>query len=148
MSASLAGRSVIVTGGSKGIGKGIARVFAQAGAKVLVVSRTLAEAEATADEFKRAGGTAKGFAADIADPGSNQMMAEAAVAAFGGLDVLCANAGIFPQAKIEDLSAQDWDHVMSTNLKGTFLSVKACFCLLYTSPSPRDGLLSRMPSSA
>ncbi len=137
MSSSLAGRSVIVTGGSKGIGKGIARVFAQAGAKVLVVSRTLAEAEATADEFKRAGGTAKGFAADIADPGSNQMMAEAAVAAFGGLDVLCANAGIFPQAKIEDLSAEDWDHVMSTNLKGTFLSVKACLPYLKKSNQPR-----------
>lgn len=137
MSSSLAGRSVIVTGGSKGIGKGIARVFAQAGAKVLVVSRTFAEAEATADEFKRAGGTAKGFAADIADPGGNQMMAEAAVAAFGGLDVLCANAGIFPQAKIEDLSAEDWDHVMSTNLKGTFLSVKACLPYLKKSNQPR-----------
>jgi 3-oxoacyl-[acyl-carrier protein] reductase len=137
MSASLAGRSVIVTGGSKGIGKGIARVFAQAGAKVLVVSRTLVEAEATADEFKQAGGTAKGFAADISDPGGNQMMAEAAVAAFGGLDVLCANAGIFPQAKIEDLSAEDWDHVMSTNLKGTFLSVKACLPYLKKSNQPR-----------
>jgi len=137
MSASLAGRPVIVTGGSKGIGKGIARVFVKAGAKVLVVSRTLAEAEATADEFKQAGGTAKGFAADVADPGSMQMMAEAAVAAFGGLDVLCANAGIFPQAKIEDLSAEDWDHVMSTNLKGTFLSVKACLPYLKKSNQPR-----------
>ena len=137
MSASLAGRSVIVTGGSKGIGKGIARVFVKAGAKVLVVSRTLAEAEATADEFKQAGGTAKGFAADVADPGSMQMMAEAAVAAFGGLDVLCANAGVFPQAKIEDLSAEDWDHVMSTNLKGTFLSVKACLPYLKKSNQPR-----------
>jgi 3-oxoacyl-[acyl-carrier protein] reductase len=137
MSSSLAGRSVIVTGGSKGICQGTARVFAQAGAKVLVVSRTLAEADATADEFKRAGGTAKGCVADITDPGSNQMMAEAAMSAFGGLDVLCANAGIFPQAKIEDLSAEDWDHVMATNLKGTFLSVKTCLPYLKKSNQPR-----------
>ncbi len=46
--------------------------------------------------------------------------------AHGGIDILCANAGIFPQAKIEDLSVEDWDHVMATNLKGTFLSIKAC----------------------
>ena len=61
MSSSLAGRSVIVTGGSKGIGKGIARVFGKAGAKVFIVSRNLAEAEAAADEIRRSGGTAKGF---------------------------------------------------------------------------------------
>jgi len=137
MSSSLAGRSVIVTGGSKGIGKGIARVFGNAGAKVFIVSRNLAEAEAAADEIRRSGGTAKGFAADISDAGGTQMMAEAAQSAFGAIDVLCANAGIFPQAKIEDLSAEDWDHVLSTNLKGTFLSLKSCLPYLKTSDQPR-----------
>mgnify|MGYP006387593627 CR=1 FL=1 len=137
MSSSLAGRSVIVTGGSKGIGKGIARVFGKAGAKVLVVSRNHAEAEGAAEEIRRAGGTAKGFAADVSDAGGTQLMAEAAHAAFGGIDVLCANAGIFPQAKIEDLSAEDWDHVMSTNLKGTFLSLKSCLPYLRKSDQPR-----------
>jgi 3-oxoacyl-[acyl-carrier protein] reductase len=126
MSSSLAGRSVIVTGGSKGIGKGIARVFGKAGSKVLIVSRNIAEAEAAAEEIRRGGGTAMGFAADISDAGGTQMMAEAALSAFGAIDVLCANAGIFPQAKIEDLSPEDWDHVLSTNLKGTFLSLKSC----------------------
>ena len=52
--------------------------------------------------------------------------AEAAVAAHGGIDILCANAGIFPQVKLIDMSPEDWDHVMSTNLKSTFLCVKAC----------------------
>ena len=55
-----------------------------------------------------------------------QLLADAAAAAHGGIDILCANAGIFPQAKIEDLSSEDWDLVMATNLKGTFLAVKAC----------------------
>ena len=126
MLTSIAGRSVIVTGASKGIGKGIAKVFARSGGKVLVVSRHLNEAEACAEELRRAGGTAKGHAADVTKMGDMQVMADAAVTAHGGIDILCANAGIFPQAKIEDLSSEDWDHVMATNLKGTFLPIKAC----------------------
>ncbi len=53
-------------------------------------------------------------------------MAKAAADRYGGVDVLCANAGMFPQVKIEDMSPETWDDVMATNLKGTFLSVKAC----------------------
>lgn len=125
MLTSIAGRSVIVTGGSKGIGKGIASVFAKNGAKVLIVSRNLAEAEACAAELATSGGTAMGFAADVTKMEDMQMMAEAAATAFGGIDVLCANAGIFPQGRIEELSPEDWDQVMDANLKGTFLSLKA-----------------------
>ena len=106
MLTSIAGRSVIVTGASKGIGKGIAKVFARNGGKVLVVSRHLDEAEACAEELRRAGGTAKGHAGDVTKMGDMQVMAEAAVAAHGGIDILCANAGIFPQVKIEDLSVR------------------------------------------
>lgn len=124
MFAPLSGLSVVVTGASKGIGKGIARVFAQAGgAKVLVVSRNLAEAEAAAGEI---GHGASGFAADVTDAASLEAMAAAAAERQGGIDVLCANAGIFPPAKLEDMSERDWDLVVDTNLKGTFLSLKAC----------------------
>ena len=126
MLTSIAGRSVIVTGASKGIGKGIAQVFARSGGKVLVVSRHLDEAEACAEELRRGGGTAKGHAADVTKMGDMQIMVDAAVTAHGGIDILCANVGIFPQANIEDLSSQDWDHVVATNLKGTFLPIKAC----------------------
>ena len=76
MLTSIAGRSVIVTGASKGIGKGIARVFANQGAKVLVVARTLADAEACAEEI---GNGASGFAADVGDWDQCQAMAAAAV---------------------------------------------------------------------
>ncbi|MCC7251795.1 3-oxoacyl-ACP reductase FabG [Hyphomicrobium sp.] len=137
MLSSIAGRSVIVTGGSKGIGKGIAKVFARNGAKVLVVSRNLSEAEATAEELKRDGGTASGIAADVTQMGDLQVMAEAAHSRHGGIDILCANAGIFPQGTIEELSPEDWDHVLGTNLKGTFLSLKACLPYLKASDQGR-----------
>jgi 3-oxoacyl-[acyl-carrier protein] reductase len=137
MSASLKSKSVIVTGGSKGIGKGIAKVFASHGAKVLIVARQLKDAEATAQELIKAGGTASAFAADVTKLADMQAMARAASDRHGGLDVLCANAGIFPQAKIEELSPETWDEVMDTNLKGTFLAVKACIPYLKNSSQGR-----------
>ena len=123
MLTSIKGRSVVVTGASKGIGKGIARVFANQGARVLVVSRNLAEAEATAAEL---GNVASGFAGDVTSPDSMRAMAAAAVERHGGIDVLCANAGIFPAAKLFEMTPAQWDEVLDTNLKGTFLSIQAC----------------------
>ena len=137
MSQSLKGKSVIVTGGSKGIGKGIARVFAGHGAKVLIVARHLKGAEATAQEFAKAGGTASAFAGDVTKLSDMQAMAKAAADRHGGIDVLCANAGIFPQAKIEEMSPETWDEVMDTNLKGTFLAIKACLPALKKSGQGR-----------
>jgi len=137
MLSTLAGRSVVVTGASRGIGKGIAKVFARNGAKVLVVSRSLADAEATAEELKGDGGIASGIAADVTQMGDMQVMADAAKERHGGIDVLCANAGIFPQGRIEELSPEDWDHVMNANLKGTFLALKACLPHLKASDQGR-----------
>src|SRR4029078_3411047 len=81
---------------------------------------------ACAEELRRAGGTAKGHAGDVTKMGDMQVMADAALASHGVIDILCANAGIFPQTKIEELSLEDWDFVVATNLKGTFLPIKAC----------------------
>ena len=130
MLTSIEGKSVLVTGASKGIGKGIARVFTKAGAKVLVVSRNGDEAAAAAEEMRAAGGTASGFSADVSELAGMEAAAAAADERHGGLDVLCANAGVFPSAKIEDMSVEDWDALMATNLRGTFVSVKACLPLL------------------
>ena len=132
----ISGRSVIVTGASKGIGKGIARVFARQGAKVLVVSRNLAEAEASAAEI---GNGASAFSADVGDFDQCRAMAEAALERHGGLDVLCANAGVYPQTVIEEMDPSEWDLVLGTNLKGNFLSVKACLpALKRLRPGARD----------
>ncbi len=122
---SLKGRSVIVTGGSKGIGKGIAKGFGAAGSRVLVVSRKLDEAQAVADEIVAAGSTAAAFAADVSAPEGNKAMVDRAVELYGTLDILCANAGIYPAVTIEDMSVEDFDHVLGTNLRSTFLSTAA-----------------------
>ena len=123
MLTSIEGRSVIVTGASKGIGKGIARVFAGKGARVLLVARDLSQAEAAAAEI---GGVASAIAADVSRVEDNVRMAQTAMERHGAIDILCCNAGIFPAAKLFAMSVAEWDQVLDVNLKGTFLSVQAC----------------------
>src|SRR5579884_3059520 len=132
MFTSLAGCSVVVTGASKGIGKGIASVFAQAGANVLIVSRDAAAGLATAKELA-ASGEVSAFAADVRDPDSCAAMAAAAVERHGGIDVVCANAGVFPEGRLADLTPTDIDDVLDTNLKGTMHTVRACLPALRAS---------------
>ncbi|MGI9490405.1 MAG: 3-oxoacyl-ACP reductase FabG [Geminicoccaceae bacterium] len=125
MFTSIKDRSVIVTGGSKGIGKGIARVFAAQGARIMIAARGEDAAKAAVDEIVASGGTAAYTLTDVCDWDQMQSLVAATEKIYGGVDILCSNAGIFPQAKIEDLSPDDWDHVLDTNLKSTFLAVKA-----------------------
>jgi len=130
MFTSLKGRSVIVTGASKGIGRGIARRFGLAGCRLLVVSRKLGDVQPVAAEIIAAGGTARAFAADVTRQKDMQAMAQAALDAYGAIDILCANAGIFPAAKLGAMTEADFDAVIGTNLKGTFLSVSACLAAM------------------
>ena len=139
MFTSLEGRSVVVTGASKGIGRGIAAGFAGAGAKVIVVARDGGAAAATAAEL---GNGASAFAADVGDPEACSAMAAAAVERNGGIDVLCANAGIFPDVKLSEMSPADIDQVLGTNLKGNMLSVIACLPALEASGRGRVILTS------
>jgi 3-oxoacyl-[acyl-carrier protein] reductase len=117
----LTGRAVLVTGGTKGIGKGIAGVFARAGANVVLVGRDRELGESAAAEL----GCAY-VSADVRRAEDCERMAAEAVERFGGIDVLCANAGVFPDCKLEDMTEADIDDIFATNVKGTMLAVKAC----------------------
>ncbi|PWB91474.1 3-oxoacyl-ACP reductase FabG [Methylocystis sp. MitZ-2018] len=142
MLTSIADRSVIVTGGSRGIGRGVARVFAAKGAQVLVVGRDLAQAESAAAAIRAEGGRASGFAADVGNPGDVERMAAAALERHGGIDILCANAGVFPAARLMEMTLEQWNEVLSTNLAGAFLSVRACVPALARSGRGRIVLTS------
>lgn len=139
MTHSLQGKSVVVTGGSKGIGKGIARVFAQAGAKVAIMARHVDQAEAAAKEI---GHGAFGVAGDVTSAASLSQAFATIAKRNDGIDVLCANAGIFPPARLEDMTEAQWDEVVDTNLKGTFFSVQAAVPYLKKSEQGRIVLTS------
>ncbi len=126
MLTSIKDRSVIVTGGSKGIGRGIASVFAKQGANVMIASRGEDAAKAASDEMNAAGGNTSYTSCDVSDWASVQAMVATTVEKFGSVDILCANAGAFPQTKMVDMDPAEWDQVMATNLRSAFLCVKAC----------------------
>lgn len=115
---SLQGRVAIVTGATRGIGLGIAQRFAAAGIQVLVVSRVQEDADRVA---ARIGAGATGFAADVSDKAACQAMAEAAMLRYGQIDILAANAGIFPSVALADMTVEQFDSVMGTNVRSTFL---------------------------
>ena len=122
MLTSFEGKSVIVTGGSKGIGRGIATVFARQGAKVTITARGEEALKLATAEIE---GDVRYELCDVSDWTSVQSMVANVARTQGGLDVICANAGAFPQTKIIDMDPEEWDDVMATNLRSSFLCVKA-----------------------
>jgi 3-oxoacyl-[acyl-carrier protein] reductase len=139
MFTSIAGRAVVVTGGTRGIGKGIASVFARNGARILITGRDSDAARAAADELP---GEVSFVQADVASREDCRRMAAIAQERLGGIDVLCANAGIFPKARLADLTEEELDRVLGTNLKGTMFSVQACLPALARSGRGRVILIS------
>lgn len=133
MFASLHGRSAIVTGGSKGIGRGIAETFARAGVNVVITGRNQSDIDSATDALASAPGTVTGVAADVSDPADCRRVVATAVERNGGLDIVCANAGIFPSGRLEDLTPDDIEQVMSVNFKGTVFMVQAALSALAAS---------------
>lgn len=117
---SLSGEKAIVTGSSKGIGRGIALALAHAGADVAVTSRDAARAEPVAQEIRQMGRAALSLALDVTDVASIDQMVTQVQGRFGRIDILVNNAGInIPEAAVE-VTASHWDAVLDTNLKGLF----------------------------
>ncbi|MFI1814223.1 SDR family NAD(P)-dependent oxidoreductase [Streptomyces sp. NPDC020422] len=118
---SLAGRTALVTGGSSGIGKAIARALARAGASVVVVARREAELKAAVDELTAVGAEAAWVSGDLGSRDGVKAAAEEAVAVFGEPDILVNSAGINLRPPLSELSEDVWDTTMAVNLEAPFL---------------------------
>jgi 3-oxoacyl-[acyl-carrier protein] reductase len=133
MFSSLEGRSAIVTGGSKGIGRGIAETFAAAGVNVLLTARSQGDLDAAVAALVGHPGQVSGLATDVTNPDDCRRAVETAVERNGGLDIVCANAGIFPSGKLEDLTPDDIEQVLAVNFKGTVFVIQAALSALTAS---------------
>jgi 3-oxoacyl-[acyl-carrier protein] reductase len=127
----LTGKKALVTGGSRGIGRGIALALAKQGADVAVNYHSNAvEAEKVVSEIKALGRDSFAVQADVANSGSVSKMFEEVKAKWGKLDILVNNAGIVQFAAFEDLTEDQWDAVLDTNLKGQFLCAQQAVKLM------------------
>ncbi|MDX6621672.1 MAG: 3-oxoacyl-[acyl-carrier protein] reductase [Gaiellales bacterium] len=116
----------IVTGAARGIGRGIAAVLAAEGARIVIADVDGEAAQQTAAELRRAGADALAVACDVVDRASVTALAADALAAYGRIDILAANAGIYPSTGIADIDDALWDRVMDINVKGALHAVQAC----------------------
>ncbi len=119
----LDGRTALISGGASGIGKAIAQLFLESGARVVVSDVDAGRLETAVAELS-AFGTIRGVAGDVRSMDAAGQMVHACVADYGGLDVLVCNAGVTSVMPIEELGEDEWDTVLSTNVKGMFTLVK------------------------
>jgi 3-oxoacyl-[acyl-carrier protein] reductase len=122
MKIDLTGRTALVTGSTRGIGRAIAEALAGAGARVAVVGRDQAKAAETAAAI---GSGAQGFGAEIGDPASIVALVEAVEKGFGQIDILVNNAGLTRDNILFRIKDEDWDTVIDANLRGAFVAIRA-----------------------
>ncbi len=120
----LSGRTAIVTGGAVGIGFGISYRLAEAGANVVIANRTAKEGEDAAASLSRQGFSVIAIQTDVSSEDDVKRMVAETVKRFGSIDILVNNAGIYPAIPLAQMSLQDFDRVLSVNLKGVFLCTK------------------------
>lgn len=116
---------VIITGASRGIGKGICSRFAEEGAKLAMVGRDKASLDKLKAELNLGDRRILCIPGDVSNPKDMERMIQETLAYYGKIDVLCHNAGIFPHARLENMSLEEWQKVIDVNLTGTFLAVRA-----------------------
>lgn len=119
----LEGKVAVVTGATRGIGRGIAEELARAGARVAVVARSEDGARAAADEL--AGEGHRGYACDVADAGSVDALIAAVEKEMGSVDILVNNAGVTADNLLMRMKDEEWERVLETNLRGAFHTIRA-----------------------
>ena len=122
MQINLSGKTALVTGSTRGIGRAIAETLSKCGAKVAVVGRELKRAEEAATAI---GPNCKGFGCDVSDTAAVTKLVADVESAFGAIDILVNNAGITRDNLVVRLKDEDWDAVQNTNLRGAFAAIRA-----------------------
>lgn len=133
-------KTVVITGAARGIGKGIAETFVANNARVVLVDVDEEAVHRAATEIDDE--AVEAHAGDVTSLDDMEAVAEATAEQYGGIDVVCANAGIYPSASLEEMTEDDWERVQDVNLKGTFTTVKACLPHLKAQDSGRVLLTS------
>jgi NADP-dependent 3-hydroxy acid dehydrogenase YdfG len=118
-------KTVLITGASSGIGAGIARELAAAGARLMLGARRTDRLEALAEELRRAGGTVATHSLDVTDRDDVANFADAARRDFGQVDVMINNAGVMPLSPIASLKVDEWERMVDVNIKGVLYGIAA-----------------------
>jgi 3-oxoacyl-[acyl-carrier protein] reductase len=132
MTGRLNNRVALVIGAARGIGAAIAERFAEEGARVIVADTEVEAGRATAERLK-----GRFVATDISKKADAESAVSEAVTAFGGLDIIVQNAGIYPWTLIENIEPEEWDSVMAVNLRGTYLAARAALPVMKAKKSGR-----------
>jgi NADP-dependent 3-hydroxy acid dehydrogenase YdfG len=121
----IAGKVVVITGASSGLGEATARYLAERGATVVLGARRLERLQTLVDEITRAGGKAFALATDVTNPAQLQALVDSAVDQYGRVDVILNNAGVMPHSPLERRKIDDWDRTIDVNLKGVLHGIAA-----------------------
>jgi len=133
----LQGKVALITGASKGLGLGLAKIFAQEGSRVAVASRDVSQLESLVKEIRAEGGICESFELDLRDVSSIKACVEAVELKMGSIEILVNNAGMGNPIPAENITEQDWDWMMDLNLKGSFFCCQAAGRIMLSQGSGR-----------
>ncbi len=125
MADNIEGKVIVITGASSGLGEAAARLLSAQGARVVLGARRRDRIEALADQLNSAGGKAIAVVVDVSDRAQVKALVDTAVRTYGRIDVMINNAGLMPQARLEQLQVDEWDRMIDVNIKGVLYGIAA-----------------------